>query len=419
MGQAACCCASEDIDGKGSATINQLQNVGRRAPNRNTSEVFRTRQSINLKKSIDEVEQIIFKQKLYSDPYFKPELSSIYDDYDLDVPMRDSYSSVVWKRAREIFGEDCRVFGDEKPKPSDINHDHKSNGQFLIFLSAMSSRFEDFIPDLFETKEMNIAGIYIIYFFVNGVRTPVVIDDLLPVWSTTMQPVFATAKDQTLWLPFLQKAWAKLNSTYWRTELHNSTFLVMSHLKGVPTYALLHHSSQEEQNLLYFRMKEALERNYLVIVSGRNESNESVDSKLEKEAGKAFEVLRLIEFQHNYEDLRLVKMRNPFKFPEITNEWNTESENWTEELRDQLGGATDGSVIFIPFEDYAQEFSRTCISAQHFNEPKVHSTVPYSFEIDPNLETSQPAFFRLTLERDVDTKKDTFAISVQQQMDRL
>lgn len=78
-----------------------------------------------------------------------------------------------------------------------------------------------------------------IYFYINGVRTPVIIDDLLPVWSATMQPVFATSKDQSLWVLLLQKAWAKLNSTYWRTE-HSSPFLAMSHLQGVPCNSLAH-----------------------------------------------------------------------------------------------------------------------------------------------------------------------------------
>lgn len=273
MGQVACCVGEETT---GNIDRNQMKFVGRKAAHRNTSEAYRSKQNRTLKQAIETVEQVIQQQKLYKDPYFKPELSSIYDEYDLDVPMRESYSSVVWKRAREIFGEGCKIFGDAKPKPSDIKHGHLSNGYLLTFLSAVSARNENFIPDLFETKQVNAAGIYMIYFFVNGVRTPVVIDDLLPVWVTTNQPVFATAHDQTLWVPLLQKAWAKLNATYWRTELHNSTFLAQSNLLGVPTYALLHNNSQQEQNLLYNRMKEAIKRKYLVIVSGRDETDEEV-----------------------------------------------------------------------------------------------------------------------------------------------
>ena len=38
------------------------------------------------------------------------------------------------------------------------------------------------IFDLFETKEYNSAGIYMVYMYVNGIRTAVVIDDYIPVW---------------------------------------------------------------------------------------------------------------------------------------------------------------------------------------------------------------------------------------------
>ena len=76
-----------------------------------------------------------------------------------------------------------------------------------------------------------------VYFYVNGKRTPVIVDDFLPIWASTMQPVFGSAKDQSLWVPILEKAWAKLHSTYWRTE-HNTPYFAMLHLMGVPCYTL-------------------------------------------------------------------------------------------------------------------------------------------------------------------------------------
>jgi len=45
------------------------------------------------------------------------------------------------------------------------------------------------IRDLFITKEYNDVGIYLLKFWVNGMETPVVIDDFLP--SKGGQPAFA------------------------------------------------------------------------------------------------------------------------------------------------------------------------------------------------------------------------------------
>lgn len=49
------------------------------------------------------------------------------------------------------------------------------------------------ISDRFETKKVNEAGIYLMTFFVNGVKTPVVVDDWVP--TKRNRPVFAGTKE--------------------------------------------------------------------------------------------------------------------------------------------------------------------------------------------------------------------------------
>lgn len=34
---------------------------------------------------------------------------------------------------------------------------------------------------LFYTKQINSAGCYLVYFYVNGIKTPVIVDDYFPV----------------------------------------------------------------------------------------------------------------------------------------------------------------------------------------------------------------------------------------------
>ncbi len=50
------------------------------------------------------------------------------------------------------------------------------------------------ILDRFETKEINKAGIYLVTLFVNGVQTPVVVDDWIPV-NRNKRPAFASNKE--------------------------------------------------------------------------------------------------------------------------------------------------------------------------------------------------------------------------------
>ena len=104
-----------------------------------------------------------------------------------------------------------------------------TSGYLLTVLSTMAAKPGGKIEELFEFKETNKAGIYLVYFYVNGVKKPVIVDDMLPVWSSTMQLVFGSANDDSLWVPILEKAWAKLHSTYFRS-VHNTPQFAMSHL---------------------------------------------------------------------------------------------------------------------------------------------------------------------------------------------
>lgn len=65
---------------------------------------------------------------------------------------------------------------------------------------------------LFETKEANKCGIYMVKLFINGVVTPVIVDDYLP--TIYNKPAFASSQDSELWVALLEKAWAKLHGSY-------------------------------------------------------------------------------------------------------------------------------------------------------------------------------------------------------------
>lgn len=71
------------------------------------------------------------------------------------------------------------------------------------------------ILERFNTKLANRAGIYLISFFMNGIVTPVVVDDYVPVRRG--KPCFAKTRDGELWLLLLEKAWAKINGSYGST----------------------------------------------------------------------------------------------------------------------------------------------------------------------------------------------------------
>lgn len=72
-----------------------------------------------------------------------------------------------------------------------------------------------------------------VYFYVNGIKTGVIIDDWLPVTPNTGKPCFARCVGDELWVSLLEKAWAKLYGTYARVEGGDPSF-ALTHLTGNP-----------------------------------------------------------------------------------------------------------------------------------------------------------------------------------------
>lgn len=124
-------------------------------------------------------------------------------------------------------------------EPNDINQGQLGDCYFLAALSSLAE-FPDRVQDLFVTKEINAAGIYLIRFYINGNETPIIVDDHLPV-TASGRPAFATCRDGEIWVSILEKAWAKLHGTYARTEGGLPCFAA-SHIMGVPSESFPHSS---------------------------------------------------------------------------------------------------------------------------------------------------------------------------------
>lgn len=100
-------------------------------------------------------------------------------------------------------------------------------------------------------------------FYINGVETPVFVDDWLPVRHG--KPCFASSRVGELWVILLEKAWAKLHGSYARTESGLPSFAT-THLLGVPSLTV-HHDKDLDNEKFWVKLQEADRRNFTIMAS--------------------------------------------------------------------------------------------------------------------------------------------------------
>ena len=142
----------------------------------------------------------------------------------------------------------------------------------LAVLSSMSEDSKD-VEALFYTKEINAAGCYLVYFFINGVKQAVILDDYLP--TRHGKPCFAHSRDSEVWVCLIEKAWAKLHGSYERAE-GGAPYHASVHVAGVPSKSIQH--KEHDVNVLQAIIKSCDQRNYTMI-AGTFGHGEAVDSQ--------------------------------------------------------------------------------------------------------------------------------------------
>ena len=135
--------------------------------------------------------------------------------------------------------------------PNDINQGQLGDCYFLATCSSVAED-PDRVKDLFITQEFNVAGIYLLKLWVNGIETPVIIDDHVPTWYD--KPAFSLAKSGDLWVCLIEKAWAKLLGSY-GSCISGHPIWAADHLIGLPSFEVVHTNKKITSNFDKFWTK--------------------------------------------------------------------------------------------------------------------------------------------------------------------
>ena len=102
---------------------------------------------------------------------------------------------------------------------------------------------------MFLTNEINAAGCYAVKLWHNGEFVSVVIDDRLPYGKLNQNELlYAKSKANALWVPFLEKTWAKLNHNSYENTINGNPYEAFKALTGAPILYLKHKNSKNLWN---------------------------------------------------------------------------------------------------------------------------------------------------------------------------
>ncbi|CAG0891864.1 unnamed protein product [Darwinula stevensoni] len=304
----------------------------------------------------------------FVDPSFPPAAKSLYKKVR---PGYDRNEVDRWLRPNEMVTEvdpavKWAVY--RTPLPSDITQGILGNCWLLSALAVLAERSE-LVERIMVTKQVCPEGAYQVRLCRDGRWTTVLIDDLLPC-NRRRYPVYSQAKRKQLWVPFIEKAVAKLFGCY-EALTAGRAIEGLALLTGAACESLsLHPSSMLceetlEPDLIWAKLASSREAGFLIGAScggGSKNVSEEEYKRMGLSSSHAYSVLDVQIVGGE----RLLRMRNPWGHSSWRGDWSDRSSRWTANLREMYmaHGAGEG-VFWIPFKDVLRYFDCIDICKVH------------------------------------------------------
>ena len=310
-------------------------------------------------------------QTLFTDDQFPPNESSLISldgkgNFSDLIDGKEKASlikidKITWKRASEIFDSDYSLFNTTNQiSMSDIQQGNLGNCYFLSPIAALTS-YPNLIYQIFKTKTVNIYGYYEIILYIDGEFQIVLIDDFFPVEKKNEKKLkFAKANNNAIWVILLEKAWAKVNGGY-SNIIGGSPGDALRALTGFSKLTIKNKDYDESE--LYDKIIECLDYQCICCATTIDEEKNGLL------ANHAFSVLKCFDVKIKKKNYRLVKLRNPWGYIELTGELNDKCKFLCDELKNINYNIEndDKGIFYMEISDFKKSFISTDICYVIYN----------------------------------------------------
>ena len=311
--------------------------------------------------------QEIYKGKIpWTDPIFKPEKKSLcpfnkYKGWILpeDAENDDVYGWEIfrWCRVEELYKTKNYSLFYKGIAVDDIIQGNAGDCYFMSVLGALC-KFPEILENLFYFKEITKEHIYGIYFYINGIKKLVLIDDYVPCTGITFKKfAMAYSSQNEIWVSLIEKAWAKINGNYIRIACGgtaNEVFDVLTEAYSEKIYV-----NPREKEIIWEKIIDGVNKGF-VMTAGSSDKEELQDVGLTD--SHAFTILGV----HEIKGERVMSLRNPNGVCVFSGDWSDASSKWTEDLKLKYDFyKKEEGDFFIGYNDFVKYFGVIGIAKLH------------------------------------------------------
>ncbi|KAM4693087.1 calpain-1 catalytic subunit-like [Discoglossus pictus] len=298
--------------------------------------------------------QCLERGTLFQDPYFPAITSSLgYNDLG---PGSSNIEGVVWKRPKEIVEDPQFIV--EGATRTDIRQGRLGNCWVLCAITSltMNEHLLHRVVPHGQSFQDDYAGIFHFQIWQYGEWMDVVIDDRLPVRKSKLMFV-RSAEGSEFWSPLLEKAYAKLNSSYEAIRAGNIIEALENFTGGVGEI----YNLDNLPSGMHIIVKKALEKRSMMGCFIETRSEFAIEAEAKNLVLlHAYSVTGLKQVNYKGSKVDLIRLRNPWGKTEWSGAWSDNSPEWNEldpSERNKLQLKMEDGEFWMPFSEFLKLFS--------------------------------------------------------------